>query len=228
MPKRKSPFILVTTPFCAIIWGAGMMQGDIQGSGHDFSDSSWSGGEICLPCHTPHNSDLDVVRAPLWNHELTTATYTLYDGTSGVSTEDALDGRSILCMSCHDGTVALDSFGGNNGSQYLAGSANLQTDLRDDHPVGASGIYPEVPGMANPATFEGPGKYNMNLEDMKVNNITERVVACTTCHEPHNRNNYDHMLWRSNAGSSLCLTCHLMGGRALEIGGSGDRVSPIG
>ena len=34
-------------------------------------------------------------------------------------------------------------------------------------------------------------------------------VGCTTCHEPHNRHSHDDMLWVSNEGSNLCLTCHL-------------------
>ena len=85
MLESKTRFIVVVAASCAALWGSRAILGDIRGSGHDFSDASWSNGEICLPCHTPHNSNLDVARAPLWNHELTTATYTLYDGTSGVS-----------------------------------------------------------------------------------------------------------------------------------------------
>ena len=44
----------------------------IVGSAHDFSDDSWNTtGQICLVCHTPHNADVTVNNAPLWNHETT-------------------------------------------------------------------------------------------------------------------------------------------------------------
>ena len=51
----------------------------IVGSAHDFSDDSWNtSGQICLVCHTPHNADVAVSNAPLWNHETTQATFTPY------------------------------------------------------------------------------------------------------------------------------------------------------
>jgi predicted CXXCH cytochrome family protein len=188
--------------------------GDIVGSAHDFSDEGWSDGEICKPCHTPHNAMLltggqfDVGEtAPLWNHEVTVASYIVFDGTT-LTTHEALDSRSILCMSCHDGTVALDSFGGNAGVQYITGDAKIGTDLQDDHPVGAMGIYPDVPYMNDPANWEDD-PHGFHLQNMDVNGTIERVVSCTTCHEPHKRGNFEHMLWVNNSGSALCLTCHL-------------------
>ena len=81
----------------------------IVGSAHDFSGEGWSGGEICLPCHTPHNADTTEPDAPLWNHAVTSALYTLYDSpTMDVAPEQPRP-ASKLCLSCHDGTVALDS-----------------------------------------------------------------------------------------------------------------------
>ncbi len=189
--------------------------GDIVGSSHDFSPFGWSQGEICLPCHVPHNAmqlsggQFDVGEsAPLWNHEVTTATYTVYGGDAGVATHDALDSRSILCMSCHDGTVALDSFGGSTGSQEIGSSGLIGTDISDDHPVGVTAVYPDVPWFSDPANWEDQ-PFGFHLQDMDVDGSIERVVGCTTCHEPHNRENHEYMLWVSNSGSTLCLTCHL-------------------
>jgi predicted CXXCH cytochrome family protein len=212
--KRPTPALLglgaIATGCLAVVaWG------EITGSAHDFTPYGWSQGEICLPCHVPHNAmhltggQFDVgERAPLWNHEVTTATYTIYDGTTGVPTHDALDSRSILCMSCHDGTVALDSFGGNIGNQFIGPNGLIGTDISDDHPVGVTAIYPDEPWFNDPANWEDD-PHGFHLQDMDVDGTIERVVGCTTCHEPHNRENIDHMLWINNAGSALCLTCHL-------------------
>lgn len=178
--------------------------GSIVGSKHDFSAFGWSEGQICLPCHTPHKAmDVD---APLWNHELTQATYTLYDGSSAPY-DEALDTSSILCMSCHDGTVALDSFGGKSGSVFMDGDALVGVNLRDDHPVGKTGVYPVSGswGFRPADSWQGQGMY---LRDLEVDGSPEKVVSCSTCHNPHN-SQHGYMLRRSNAGSNLCLTCHI-------------------
>ncbi len=90
----------------------------IELSKHDFTLSGWNtAGEICNVCHTPHEGDMSL-DAPLWDHELTTVvTYGLY--SSGTLTETAgqpTSGVSKLCLSCHDGTIAVDAFGGAGGT----------------------------------------------------------------------------------------------------------------
>jgi hypothetical protein len=178
----------------------------IVGSSHDFSGSGWSQGEICLPCHTPHHANADA-GGPLWNHALSTQTYTADAETV------TLDSNSQLCMGCHDGTVALDSFGGKSGTTFIGNNKyNIGTDLSDDHPVGSAAVYPDATYMAPKTTFSS---HFMPLRQVD----GQDVVGCTTCHEPHNRNNTDHMLWVSQTGtvttfngdvpgSGLCLTCH--------------------
>ncbi len=50
----------------------------------------------------------------LWNHALSTATYTMYDNTWSPTITGAQDaqptGHSKLCLGCHDGTVGIDTF----------------------------------------------------------------------------------------------------------------------
>ena len=47
----------------------------ISGSAHDFSGESWSAGQICQPCHIPHNASSDPF-TPLWGHDSTPVSYT--------------------------------------------------------------------------------------------------------------------------------------------------------
>src|SRR5687767_3737693 len=58
--------------------GAVASASGITGSAHDFSTESWSDSQICKPCHTPHNAVEANVSSRLWNHELSTASYTLH------------------------------------------------------------------------------------------------------------------------------------------------------
>ncbi len=119
--------------------------------------------EICVFCHTPHGAN-EQAAIPLWNRPLNTAAaYTTYDqlGTSTLDGQVADVGSvSIGCLSCHDGTIAMDSMINEPGSGaenpgFSAGSwsgadirgpgdgrlrldivQNLQTDLTNDHPIG--------------------------------------------------------------------------------------------
>jgi hypothetical protein len=110
--------------------------------------------QVCAFCHTPHHSS---TVAQLWNKQPTVATYTLYSSdflTSLTYPSPAQPNqRSKLCMSCHDGTVALGSVynlpgpeGAGTISMTQAGTpittmpasaaGHLGTILTDDHPVG--------------------------------------------------------------------------------------------
>ena len=74
--------------------------------------------EICVFCHTPHGADSSAA-APLWNRTLSTATYQTY-ASLGTSTFDANDnqpgGVSLACLSCHDGTQAMNTVINSPGS----------------------------------------------------------------------------------------------------------------
>ena len=165
--------ILAAVPLLA----AGFAYGDIAGSKHDFSTQTWSDNQICKPCHTPHNADV-AVTGRIWAHTLSTATYkshgtrgTSADGTTTTDAADAtvtqarMDNASRLCLSCHDGTVALDSFMGKDGGSTgksindLAGAGGLYNpniggasvgaataDLSNDHPVGYAAHFDETSG----------------------------------------------------------------------------------
>ena len=108
-------------------------QAVIQGTAHDLS--AVSGGKVCGFCHTPHRA---IAQTPLWNHSLSTAVYKIYESSSLEADVGQPTGSSKLCLSCHDGTIALDQTvtGSSGGSTFIEpGAANLGTDLSDDHPI---------------------------------------------------------------------------------------------
>ena len=196
---------------------ASIATAQITGSAHDFSGKGWAQSQTCLPCHTPHGgggaSISGYEAGRLWNHNLPALgqIYTTYDGN--FSRDEAMDSYSILCMGCHDGTVALDSFGGAAGTNFLTGAALVGTDLTSQHPVGISATWPDSePSSLNPrATWEDKtfGNSRMGtLRLMVVNGVEHSVVSCATCHEPHGRGGHDSILRIDNTASQMCLTCH--------------------
>jgi len=191
-----------------VAWWASGAPGAIRGSAHDFSGEAWNHtGEICAPCHTPHHANTSVVDSPLWNHAVTQATFQVYQSSTIQATDISQPtGRSKLCLSCHDGTVALDSFGGRIGSSYIGARGNLGTDLSNDHPI--SFTYDDSlaarDGDLYPPSATNSGLGGTIGTDLLFNSKME----CSSCHDVHNAAGVEHMLVKSNAGSAVCLTCH--------------------
>jgi hypothetical protein len=119
-----------------------------------------TGTEVCVFCHTPHGAS-STAAAPLWNKKLADPTsYTAYTSSTLDSTVDLTNSVSLACLTCHDGTQAMDtvlnspgsggynatsaSMGlswsgsnvGNDGKLSTSSVTNLGTDLSNDHPVG--------------------------------------------------------------------------------------------
>lgn len=119
-------------------------------------------------------------------------------------------------MGCHDGTVALDAFGGSTGTPgiIINSSANIGTDLSNDHPIGSRAVYPTTtstsfnPQNSSHQIVSAAGTLRL-YPWVDTAGSTQYVVGCKTCHDPHNRGNYGHMLRFSNQSSQLCLTCHI-------------------
>jgi hypothetical protein len=123
--------------------------------------------QVCVFCHTPHGATTTdqggvAVNAPLWNRAIPPgSTYTPYTSASLDANviQGQLDqpgGSSKLCLSCHDGTLALGNVNVLNGQtgQTIAMSNTgpggtmppgagatsgftrvLGVDLRNDHPI---------------------------------------------------------------------------------------------
>lgn len=209
--KLLSALTICAAGVCLMIWAA-PSNGAISGSAHDFTSQGWSGGQICLPCHTPHRADTTVVDAPLWNHAVTEATFTPYASPSLDAAVGQPTGTSKLCLSCHDGSVAIDSFGGNTGAEFIAASANVGVDISDDHPI--SFIYDATLAttdgeLVNPSA-DGDADGNTVGMAAPYLPLFAGQLQCASCHDVHNTASAGNpkLLLAPDAGSAICLKCH--------------------
>lgn len=207
--------IVVAVALAFVLLSAGAALAAVSGSKHDMR--SWMGtvtlgyDEVCVYCHTPHGAS---PAAPLWNHSLTTATFTVYSAavSSSMNASPTQPGAgSLLCLSCHDGTVAVDSmvntpnYGTNTSSYTIApgNSAYMGIDLSNDHPIGFA--YTDTLAAAD--GFLRSVSYITTAATSSVKLINGNV-ECASCHDAHNSTNQP-FLRASNAASALCVTCHI-------------------
>lgn len=130
--------------------------------------------QVCVFCHTPHGAATDAP-VPLWNKVLgTPGSYQQYStlATPSFQSQEAPVGSvSLACLSCHDGTQAMDVVLNQPGSTDVAtpgeidlnaigpmtGFPNLGTDLTNDHPIsmqyGGGGV--DVTTHPTDGTFTG-------------------------------------------------------------------------
>ncbi len=161
---------------------AGTGAADVANTPHNLSWASYPGDftytyaadnstetEICVYCHTPHGGTLD---APLWNRNLDAQglrakSYQTYVGVEmallGIGVSRTINKESLICLSCHDGSIGVGDiinnagngtpkpsnagvmitgpgFGSNPGVRIGASGADMAgtNDLRDDHPISFS------------------------------------------------------------------------------------------
>ncbi|MCB1896123.1 MAG: hypothetical protein KDF95_12830 [Rhodocyclaceae bacterium] len=196
--------------------------------------------EICVFCHTPHGSNTDA-SAPLWNKNIPDPSgYSVYS-TANSSTIDGstltVGSVSAACLSCHDGTQAMDnminqpgsgatntnltfnwdtSLGGTpNGIMGTTTIAMLGQDLTNDHPIGIeycggglTGSGSTVNGTCSDSDFFVPSTRVIN---------TQQVFYVNTAGGTDEREKTDIILYTrdfsgvggdANAPSVECASCH--------------------
>ena len=182
----------------------------IIGTKHNLSTSgpgpvkALTESQICIFCHIPHHG----LGGAIANRPDSTATYQPYNSpTLASQPPGAPTGASRICLSCHDGTIAIGQTlaSGTIGMANvgpggtLAGGSNVGTDLRKSHPVSFR------PGLSSELRAPPPGD--------PVRLDAAGAVQCTSCHDPH-RDLVDPVqgkfLVKSNRASALCLSCHAM------------------
>lgn len=184
-----------------LLTATGVTAQTISGTSHDLSANGWGSNELCVFCHTPHNATTAVTAAPLWNHGVTAVTnYGTYTSATLNSTVGQPGDISKLCLSCHDGTVAVDTYGTRTGTNFMTGGALVGTDLSNDHPVGFT--YD-----ATLATADGGLKDPTTASTIAPALLFAGKMECASCHNAHS-DQYGAFLRGSNSGSALCLACH--------------------
>jgi len=150
----------------------------------------------CVFCHAPRSHSLSL---GLWNEDQPDHLLVYpYDRPSEDMPAGKPDGSSLVCLGCHDGTIALGDVVSRTQS---AGTARgvARTDISDGHPVS----LPYDPGEINES---------MKLESRdrlpeQVRLDSEGKIQCTTCHDPHD-DTYGNFLVMADSAKTLCVACH--------------------
>jgi predicted CXXCH cytochrome family protein len=200
----------------------------ITNSPHDFSQvTSWiPTGEICVICHAPHNG-VEADEGLLWNHAIT-----LNDGSYTLYSSDTLDGvigqpvgSSKLCLSCHDGSVAVDQYADRVGTFFISENSNVSIgfggDLTAQHPVSITYAWadcvndPNATGdceLRDPTTVIDSILPGTTAIPLAVADLLEgEQVQCASCHDVHNGievTGHVKLLRVDRTGSAICLSCH--------------------
>jgi predicted CXXCH cytochrome family protein len=162
--------------------------------------------DVCIFCHTVHHT---TGQTPLWSHAMSSVSnYVIYSSPTMKATVGQPDGSSRLCLSCHDGTVALGMVSCRSTPIPMEGStttlppgpSNLGTDLSGDHPI--SFVYDQTlasqdPSIKDPTTID---------KKLKLDHLHK--LQCVTCHNPHD-DQFGSFLVMDNTGSAICLGCHI-------------------
>jgi predicted CXXCH cytochrome family protein len=166
--------------------------------------------DACLYCHAPH-SGIGTPNGALWSQTLSVQTYADYSSTTMHNTtqQTGLGAPSSLCLSCHDGTVAVGQtqpYGNIPMTGNMMATDVFGAGLQGSHPfslkmpmVDAADL---VPSLASTHTTADPLKAVALINDN---------VECNSCHTPHAQaidTVSQNFLVRDGSSGQVCLACH--------------------
>ena len=207
--------ILLVLVVCLLITSLSAMAAGIRDTKHNLSATgpgtikALNEGELCVFCHTPHQGRLDIPY--LWNRSDSTANYTPYQSSTLSATVGQPTGASKLCLSCHDGTVALGMLSSRptevefvGGLRFMPeGPSLIGTDLSASHPFSFTyndALVTDNQELNPPVMLTHPVRLDQNGQ-----------LQCSTCHNPHD-NSFGKFMVMSNQNSQLCTLCHAVPG----------------
>ncbi|MFN3076635.1 MAG: cytochrome c3 family protein [Alphaproteobacteria bacterium] len=228
---------LVTVAFPSV-------SGTLSGSKHDLTGLNTRAGveamtglvfndyrDPCIYCHvpstvkgkTPSPSGGEIQD---WNRYFSTDAE-VYQSPTLRGKVKGLGAESLICLSCHDGSMAvdmvltkpenwnsndessmhmkLDSGGGldrctqchDGTTAHKMDAVVIGKNLMDDHPVGVE--YPSTFGNVDFHPPSSGGKFQNGIK------LFQGKVECATCHDVHNP---DIVPFLRVERKSLCITCH--------------------
>jgi predicted CXXCH cytochrome family protein len=157
----------------------------------------------CLFCHAMHGGGMKMSSRPD-----PTVTYQPYESGTIKARPDAPTGASRICLSCHDGTIAIGQLrkgrievtgGTQDGRIPSSRSSHLGTDLRMSHPV-------SIDATRSTKTHAPGTSGHVKLDSNK-------LVQCTSCHDPHAEfggSPEGKFLVEPTARAQLCTSCHVV------------------
>src|SRR3954470_13257570 len=175
---------------------------DVLGS-HDLGGGTGGvqgpNANACIYCHAPHNASSST---PLWNQTLSTQPYELYssDTAQNLTAQPQVSRASLLCLSCHDGTVAV-------GQTLAIGTLKMSGTMTDIFGTKLQGSHPfslQVP-IKDAANLVSTLAASHTTKDAAVK-LIDGNVECSTCHDVHNQfkdKRNQNFLVRDNASGQL-------------------------
>jgi predicted CXXCH cytochrome family protein len=168
----------------------------------------------CQYCHASHSGF--ATGTALWNQKLATTVYVPYASSTyhqKGNPQPPVGTDSSLCLSCHDGTVAV-------GQTIAYGPMIMNGTMNGTDLVGAldsSNQHPLQP--QHPFSLALPLQDSLDLYTGVVQGHTQDAavslpkgnVECTSCHDPHvqNKDQVSTMfLVRDSSKGQLCQACH--------------------
>src|SRR5581483_1607906 len=166
--------------------------------------------DACLYCHAPH-SGVGVPNAALWSQTLSVQTYTAYSSTTlkNAPVQPTLGGSSSLCLSCHDGTVAVGQtqpYGALTMTGSMSPADAFGAGLQGSHPFSLKLPMVDAPDLQVSLTST-----HTTADPTKAVSLINNNVECTSCHSPHVQaidKLSQNFLVRDSSNGQMCLACH--------------------
>jgi len=222
---KKSLLVVALLLIATNVWAVVVRPLDVSAGAHNLglSGDDPSGGfdnedEVCIFCHTPHGGSN---AGPLWNRTMPAANgfthYTsanLSPAMAGLATNRNVNPESLLCMSCHDGTIGMNSIINNSNrtgaAPFRAGPPEMfdpsfgfgsspvigepiaagGQSLTDDHPISFSYYDASLPAN-NDKLYPAdgiPAGNDPRLKGIRLFGADAALgqrVECSSCHDPH-------------------------------------------